>query len=138
MANKKRKSTTRLWIIAVICCIVLAGLGVALLWKPSKDITDFEKCKNAGGAILESYPEQCVINGKSFTNDTQSLDGPTSEYIGLSEKAALDMAEAANKAARVVERNGVFLPVDASFQPGRLNFHVDDGKVVSVDVEGEE
>lgn len=138
MVNRKRKSATQLWIMVALCAVLLVAVAMILLWKPGKDITSFQECKDAGGAIMESYPEQCAINGKSFTNDAQSLNTDTSAYIGLSEKAALDKAAAANKAARVVERDDEFLPVDASFQPGRLNFHVKDGKVVSVNVEGEE
>ena len=138
MAEKNRKPAVWLWVIVALCAAALVAAAAALLWNPGKDITSFQACKDAGGAIMESYPEQCTINGKSFTNDTQLLDYDTSGYIGLTEKVALDKAAAANKAARVVERDGKSLPVDASFSLGRLNFHVKDSKVVMVDVEGKE
>ncbi|HEY0964938.1 MAG TPA: hypothetical protein VGE13_00480 [Candidatus Saccharimonadales bacterium] len=137
MVKKQTKTTTWIGVVAIICAIVLA-LAMVFLRKSDKAVTDFQTCKNAGGAIMESYPEQCNINGKTFTNSAQSLDGNANEYIGLTEKVALDKASAANKAARVVERDGESLPVDMSFQPGRLNLHIKDDKVSKVDIEGKE
>ena len=32
-------------------------------------ITNFEECKKAGGQIMESYPEQCSLEGKTFTRE---------------------------------------------------------------------
>lgn len=136
MVRKKIQIPRWLWVIITLCITVLLVGYLALLWQSSKDATDFQSCQKAGGAILESYPEQCMINGKTFTNDSQS-HSDTQEYIGLSEAAALDVAARAHKAARVVERDGESLPVDASFQPGRLNFHIANDKVVTVVVEGE-
>lgn len=150
MVKKKQKTTVWLWVLVALCVLALIGMTVMmLLWKPDKQmVANFQECKNAGGAIMESYPEQCMIDGKSFTNSTQTQPKPDptpkpdttkdGKYVGLSERAALDKAEAAGKNARIVERDGVYLPVDASFQPGRLNFHVKNGKVYLVHVEGEE
>ncbi len=43
--------------------------------KPSSDthkaITNFDECVAAGNAVMESYPEQCAADGKTFTNDKQ-------------------------------------------------------------------
>jgi hypothetical protein len=152
MLNKKQKTTVWLWVLVALCVLALIGMTVMmLLWKPDKQTaTNFQECKDASGAIMESYPEQCMIDGKSFTNSTQTQPKPDPDptpepdttkdgkYVGLSERAALDKAETAGKNARIVERDGVYLPVDASFQPGRLNFHVKNGKVYLVHVEGEE
>lgn len=137
MVNKKTKSTALLWAIVMIGVVVVVTATV-LLWKPSKDINSFQACKDAGGAILESYPEQCLINGKTFTNDAQSIDIGPDEYIGLTEQAALNKAATENKAARVVERDGESLPVTMDYMPGRLNLSVKDGKVYEVQVEGAE
>jgi hypothetical protein len=35
------------------------------------NITNFEECKAAGNPIMESYPEQCAANGKTFVNESQ-------------------------------------------------------------------
>ena len=139
MVNEKNIQSALPWVIVAVGCIVAAVVVVTvLLWKPSKDINSFQACKDAGGAILESYPEQCVLDGKSFTNDAQSVDNGADEYIGLTEQTALDKAAAENKSARVVERDGESLPVTMDFRPGRLNFSVKVGDVYKVQVEGEE
>ena len=138
-ANLKPNRTVLLWAAAVIICIVAVIAVVVLMREKSdKDINNFQTCKNAGGAILESYPEQCMLNGKSFTNETQSVDSPANAYIGLTEQTALDKAQAENKPARIVERDGEPLAVTMDFMPGRLNLSVNDGKVDKVQVEGAE
>jgi hypothetical protein len=139
MVSKTHKQLTSPWAIAVIICVIAAVVLVAaLLLKPAKEVNSFQSCKAAGGSLLESYPEQCLINGKTFTNPDQSLENNTEAYIGLAEQQALDMASQANKTARVVERNGESLPVTMDFMPGRLNLYVKEGKVYKVQVEGQE
>lgn len=140
MANNKRKQMSRYWIIAVLTVVAVVVAG-ALLWKPGtdKNIDNFESCKDAGGAILESYPEQCMLNGKSFTNSAQVPKSSSGdEYVGLTEQAALDKAKSNNKAARVVERDGEPQSMTMDYMPGRLNLSVKDGKVYKVQVEGSE
>lgn len=126
------------WIIATVAVVAAAIVGI-LLWKPwaTRTVDNFQTCKDAGGALLESYPEQCMLDGKSFTNSAQvpkSSNGD--EYVGLAEQAALDKAKSASKAARVVERDGESLAVTMDYAPGRLNLYVKDGKVYKVQVEG--
>lgn len=135
MAKRTRKQMSAYAIIAAVIVAVVAG---ALFWKPgtNKNIDNFQACKDAGGMILESYPEQCKIDDKSFTNTAQSAGSTTDAYIGLSEQAALDKAKAENKPARVVERDGEALPVTMDYVQGRLNLYVKDGNVYKVQVEG--
>lgn len=124
-------------LIVLIIVILLAVCTVVAVWRlsPAKNVDSYQDCVDAGGAIMETYPEQCTINGKSFTNTAQTAD--SSGYVGLSEQAALDKAKSENKAARVVERDGQALPVTMDFAPGRLNLYVKDGEVYKVVVEGE-
>lgn len=125
--------------IVTLLCLVVVTLSiavVALLLKPATIISTFEQCKKAGGAIMESYPEQCMINKTSFTNPMQQL-GNSNDYIGLTEKDALAKAEASNTPARVVERDGQGLPVTMDFTFGRHNLYVKDGKVYKVEIEGQ-
>ena len=139
IANRKPKRAVLLWTIATLVCVVAVIVVVVLMQEKSdKDVNNFQTCKDAGGAILESYPEQCMLNGKSFTNETQSVDSPANAYIGLTEQTALDKAQAENKPARIVERDGEPLAVTMDFMPGRLNLSVNDGKVDKVQVEGAE
>ena len=138
MAKKTKGVSKRaLWLI------VLAGVGILaaalltwLLMNPISTVANFNECKAAGGRLMESYPEQCSLGGKTFTDDSQ-LKSSSAAYLGLSEQAALDKAESASTPARVVERDGESLPIDMSFAEGRLNLYIENGTVTRVVVEGE-
>lgn len=58
-----------------------------------------------------------------------------SQYIGLTEKAALAKAKQSNVPARVVERDDESIPVTMDFVPGRYNLYVRDGKVYNIRIE---
>lgn len=138
----KRKQASINWsvvgIFGVVIVVVVMIAIAAFTQRQDKKIDSFQTCKDAGGAIAESYPEQCFLDGKSFTNDKQPLDTNGDEYISLTEQEALDKASRANKTARVVERDGESLPVTMDFMPGRLNLYVQDGKVYQVQIEGQQ
>ena len=143
-----RKSFITLTILAI--ALLIAGVVVVVVFamnrQAASDINSFQTCKDAGGAILESYPEQCSKNGKTFTNpeqslnpsDDQAIENDAQDYVGLTEEHALSKASAANKAARVVQRDDEEMMITMDFSPGRLNLYVEDGKVVRVQVEGQE
>ena len=125
------------WVTMVLCLIVaaLAAVIVILMLRPAKVVSNFEQCKAVGGAVLESYPEQCLIRGTTFTNSAQHVGGD--DYVGLSETEALAKAKQANVPARVVERDGESLPITMDFAFGRHNLYVKDGKVYKVEIEGQ-
>ena len=65
IANLKPKRAVLLWTIAALVCVVtVIAVAVVVREKSDKDVNNFQTCKDAGGAILESYPEQCMLNGK--------------------------------------------------------------------------
>lgn len=136
MQNKQRKRTALSGIIVILICLAVVIGAVVLLLKPGKAVDSFQACKDAGGAILESYPEQCVYDGKSFTNDAQSAGGRGGGYVGLPESVALTKASIENRPARVIERDGESLSVTMDYVPGRLNMFVKGGNVYKVQVEG--
>lgn len=132
------KKLRLLWLLLIgIGLVLVAGSFIWLQHDSNTSVDNFQTCKDAGGVIAESYPEQCFIDGKSFVNDAQTVDADGSDYIGLTEQAAFDQAERENKPHRVVERDGESLPVTMDYVTGRLNFYVRDGVVYRVDVEGE-
>lgn len=69
--------------------VILVLLLVALAWALSKHPrlkyllatpTDYAQCVEAGGAILESYPTQCLYRGQTFANpDQQAAEQTASE-----------------------------------------------------------
>lgn len=58
-------------------------------------------------------------------------------YVGLTKNEAYARAESEGKEVRVVNIDGEYIPVSMDYRPGRLNLHIVDGVVDSVDVEGE-
>ncbi len=117
-----------------VITVALAIALVVLVTRPAKVVSNFDQCKAAGGAIMESFPEQCSINGMSFTDTAKT--SPEDSYIGLSEADALAKAEQAHIPARVVERDGKSSAVTMDFIFGRYNLYIKDGKVSHVEVEG--
>ena len=134
----KQQISPAKWVITILC-IAVAVLGICvtvLLLRPVVIVSTFEQCKNAGGALLETYPEQCMINGTAFTNTVQPTTN-TDHFIGMTEGDALARAKQSNIPARVVERDGTALPVTMDFTFGRHNFYVKEGKVYKVEIEGQ-
>lgn len=138
MKNKKKVSSMNGAAVAavILALLIVVIMGVLFINPWKKPITDFEQCKAVGGAILESYPEQCLYDGSTYINESQQV-GTGSEYIGLSEGSALDKAKQSNIAARVVEREGEGLSVTMDFVFGRHNFYIKDNAVYKVEVEGQ-
>lgn len=76
--------------LVILAVLILGGLASGLsqgVKHPMSNIesTDFESCANAGGVIMESYPEQCrTKNGKVFTrdigNELEKMDLITSAF----------------------------------------------------------
>jgi hypothetical protein len=131
--NKRRALVfTAVILLAIALLGILAGIIIS-----KKDATNFKDCANAGGTVMESYPERCTINGKTFTNESQSVETTGEAYVGLSEEAALNKAADAGRAARVVKRDNQELPITMDFSPGRLNLYVQDNRVYMVQVEGQ-
>ena len=127
-----------IWAMVAFASVLLLVVGLILFLQTqsSPKVYDFQTCKNAGGALLESYPEKCMLNGKSFVNESQA--GKENDYIGLTEQAAMDKAKNAGLPHRVVERDDESLAVTMDYVMGRLNFHVRDGHVYRVEIEGVE
>lgn len=58
-------------VIIAITILLVALLGWKLYSDKSNSrpsqINNFDECVAAGNAIMESYPERCAANGKTFT-----------------------------------------------------------------------
>ncbi len=54
--------------ILVIILITLAGWRIVSLQINDKNIQNFDDCVKTGHPVLESYPEQCIANGRTFVN----------------------------------------------------------------------
>lgn len=139
MKDGQIKPATYLWTkISLVVAIMMGAFFAYILLKPtSPNVSSFESCKSADGFILETFPEQCRYKGRTFIAIENQRDSDNQDYVGLAEKSALQKANEAGKAARIVERDNEALPVTMDFSPGRLNLYVRDEKVYRVQVEGE-
>lgn len=138
MDNNKLNSPGRQWLIIAVCAVVIMVAVVAVTWmkRSTDEVTNFEQCRDASGTVMESYPEQCLYDGKTYVNEARQPESGN-EYIGLSEEDALERARESSTPARTVERDGESLPVTMDFVFGRHNFMVRDGEVYQVDIEGQ-
>lgn len=133
-----------IWIVAGVVLVAAVGIVLYRLNWQRVSVDGFESCKAAKGEVMESYPEQCHYDGKTYVNEAQQApEAPDTPgisleevYIGMAEQEALDKAARDGGIARVVERDGQPLPTTMDFREGRLNLAVRDGKVIRVDVEG--
>jgi hypothetical protein len=74
MKNKKGFGAVGAVLVVVIAIFIgIAGQYAWQQYKQSK-VDSFESCKAAGNPIMESYPEQCSANGKTYTNPAQQVD----------------------------------------------------------------
>ena len=85
MLRKNQAGIAHLVPIVVVVVVALTGLvgwtvydrrqsknaGTSI---PAKEITSFAECVAAGNPVMESYPEQCAANGKTFTNPNQKVE----------------------------------------------------------------
>ena len=135
--RKTKRRLSHFWLVAII---VLIGLILALaIWTrgvmTERQVVNFEDCRRAGGVLMESYPERCMLNGREFVNEDQKVQFDASDYIGMSEQAAISRAESESRVARVIERDGQSLPMTMDLVMGRLNLTIENGQVSRVDVE---
>lgn len=54
--------------ILVFGALIAGGRIFYEKWRQSGSISNFEECAAAGNPILESFPEQCIANGRTFVN----------------------------------------------------------------------
>lgn len=72
--NQKGFSVGQVLLVVVVLGLI-GGVGYYVYQRQNKSmITTFEECKAAGNPIMESYPEQCSVDGKTYTNPNQQLD----------------------------------------------------------------
>lgn len=62
--------------------IIILGLICILIAGCNKDINSFRECVDSGNPILESYPRQCKVDDKTFTEDVNNtlIGGDKDEY----------------------------------------------------------
>lgn len=63
-------------LLAAIVGAFLVGQHVYSARKAAQSVVDYAQCiKQRGAKLLQTYPEQCVFDGKTFTNLQAELQG---------------------------------------------------------------
>lgn len=92
-----------------------------------------------GSSSSAANSSATVSSAASTATVTSSAKAqPSNAYIGLTVAAAQAKAKAEGTAFRVVMLDGEAQPVTLDYRPGRLNASVENGKVVKIDIEGQE
>lgn len=88
--RKTRKLLTFLVGLLGVLLFTIIALVVWAVIQEQKTATTFEQCVlDKDARMLESYPEQCVVDGKSFTNPNQKIVLPEPVKDELSSDAWL-------------------------------------------------
>lgn len=78
-------------IVAALVVVLLFSAGMMYLLRAKsrqKNINSFTECEKVGGLVLEIYPRQCSLNGKTFTESiTISTPTPTSSPVPTTSNA---------------------------------------------------
>lgn len=78
--------------LLIIGILVAVIVGIALFVQSENNqdtsITNFDECVAAGNPVMESYPEQCSVNGQTFTKvysqqDIENASVDTTTYSKL-------------------------------------------------------
>jgi len=63
-------------LLAAVVVAFLAGQHVYSARKAAQSVVDYTQCiKQRGAKLLQTHPEQCVFDGKTFTNLRAELQG---------------------------------------------------------------
>lgn len=78
--------------IIIAAIVILAAIAAVLVFGERSDdlaaITTFEKCRDAGYPVMETYPEQCrTPDGRTFVRDVSREDGQNGSEPGQEAQA---------------------------------------------------
>jgi|AntRauTorcE11897_2_1112592.scaffolds.fasta_scaffold77140_2 hypothetical protein len=66
MYAEKELPVARILVSFIVLCALVAGGVLLYQVRSTASINSFESCRDAGYPIMESYPQQCLANGRLF------------------------------------------------------------------------
>lgn len=75
MIMQKPRSKRSLFIFLGIILVLIAGGAVAYYWSTQKKMSarSYAECVAAGNPVMDSYPNQCQANGKTFIDPSVTI-----------------------------------------------------------------
>lgn len=94
--HKNQSGFSHIEIFLVVIVVVLIGAVGWMVYDrqsdkndssatATKQISNFDECAAAGNPIMETYPEQCAANGKTFTKGVAGQSVDTNKYLAVEE-----------------------------------------------------
>ncbi len=73
------------FLLGVVGLLLVVGIFVILYFTvgfPDGNVSNFEECVSSGGAVMESFPRQCDINGITYVEQLHEVGiaNPASIY----------------------------------------------------------
>ncbi len=90
------------------------------------------------GRINASVENDIVVSYEVEGEEVESSSSPAADYTGLTVEESETQAANSGDTFRVVFEDGEALPMTLDYRPGRINATVEDGVVISYEIEGEE
>ncbi len=77
LSGRARPIPPKILMVTFVILLVVFALA-AWRWKSQqpRDIKSFKDCAATGAPILESYPEQCIYNGRTYFRPGQEPPAP--------------------------------------------------------------
>ena len=70
MIRDSTKPLIRILLIGLVAMLIGFAV-VGIVKRQQTTITSFDECVEAGNPIMESYPERCYAEGKSFVREIE-------------------------------------------------------------------
>ena len=73
------------------------------------------------------------VSARDNTKETTTTEAPSTapDYVGLSKQAAIAKAEAEGRPWRISSENGESFPATLDYNPDRVNFDINQGRVTA-------
>ncbi len=91
MSQQRISKSSLLYLVSLVSIAVAVYIYFLKTEERYKSITSFESCVAAGYKVLTTYPEQCKIPGKVFTNPGQKKEVVTQALTSSSTKTYFDL-----------------------------------------------
>jgi len=119
MSCTARPTVRRRGFAAALAVVVAAGLGLAACGGGNDSVKSGGGNGGSGG------------NGGNGGTEQPAGDAAAKAYVGLSKKDAIAKAKADGRVWRITREDGEYFPATMDYDPERLNFEIDKGKVTS-------
>lgn len=111
MALQKISRNNLVYFAALISIAIMSYVYFLKTEEAHSSITSFESCIKAGYPVLPTYPEECKIPGKTFTNPNQAKETTSPAQTSSSTKTYFDLQYLINGAKVTIgPRSEQFLP----------------------------